>query len=88
MARVKIFSTGHCPMCDRAKALLDRWGVAYEEVRVDRDRAGLREMARLTRGARSVPQFSVDGVWIGGFAELTELHMENGLDHLVAPESD
>lgn len=83
MARVKLFSTGRCPMCEKTRQLLDRWGIPYEEVRVDQDRAGLREMARLARGARSVPQIAIDGEWIGSFDELTELHMENRLDHLV-----
>ena len=29
------------------------------------------------------PQITIDGRWIGGFTELTELHMEEKLDHLV-----
>jgi glutaredoxin 3 len=70
-------------MCERTKQLLNKWGIPYQEVRVDQNRAGLVEMARLTRGARSVPQIAIDGQWIGGFMELTELHMENKLDHLV-----
>ena len=70
-------------MCERAKQLLGKWRIPYEEVRVDQDRAGLREMARLTGGARSVPQIAIDGEWIGSLIELTELHMDNGLDHLV-----
>jgi glutaredoxin 3 len=83
MARVKIFSTGRCPMCDRARQLLDKWRIPYQEIRVDQDRAGLREMARLTGGARSVPQIAIDGEWIGSLVELTELHMDSSLDHLV-----
>ncbi|MDH5648722.1 MAG: glutaredoxin [Gammaproteobacteria bacterium] len=83
MARVKIYSTGTCPLCDRAKKLLTKWKIPYEEVRVDRDRDGLREMSEITQGARSVPQIVIDGKWIGSFTELTELHMETGLDDLV-----
>jgi len=30
-----------------------------------------------------VPQIAIDGKWIGGFSELTEMHMEDELDHLV-----
>jgi glutaredoxin 3 len=82
MARVKVYSTGVCPICDKTKALLTRWGIAYDEVRVDLDRTGLREMLALTRHARHVPQIAIDGRWIGGFTELTELHMEGALDAL------
>ena len=85
MARVKVFSTSRCPMCDKTKKLLDKWRIPYQEVRVDQDRAGLVEMARLTNGARTVPQIAIDGKWVGSFMELTELHMENELDALVEP---
>ena len=83
MTRVKVYSTGRCPMCDKTKTLLDKWRIPFQEVRVDQDRAGLVEMARLTNGARSVPQIAIDGKWIGSFMELTELHMEDELEHLV-----
>lgn len=83
MARVTIYSTGVCPICDKTKTLLDKWGIAYEERRVDADRAALREMQELTSGARTVPQIAIDGRWIGGFTELTELHMEGALDGLA-----
>jgi glutaredoxin 3 len=83
MARITIYSTGICPICDKTKALLSKWGIPYQEVRVDEDRAGLREMAEITNGARTVPQITIDGKWIGGFSELTELHMEGELDALV-----
>jgi len=87
MARVTIYSTGVCPICDKTKALLTKWNIAYREVRVDEDRAGLREMAELTNGARTVPQISIDGKWIGGFSELTELHMDGELDGLAGKQA-
>lgn len=85
MARVKIYSTGICPICDNAKNLLKKWGIPYEESRVDRDRAQLKEMLQITEGARTVPQIVIDGEWIGGFTDLTELHMDGKLKHLVIP---
>ncbi|MDH5484039.1 MAG: glutaredoxin [Gammaproteobacteria bacterium] len=83
MPRVKIFSTARCPICDKTKNLLTKWGIAYEEARVDTDHAALREMAVKTEGARTVPQIMIDGKWIGGFSELTMLHMDDELDHLM-----
>ena len=83
MARVRIYSTGVCPLCQKAKALLQKWNVPFEEVRIDTDRDRLAEFARVTHGARTVPQILIDGKCIGGFTELTELHMEGGLDELV-----
>ena len=66
-----------------AKTLLVKWGIPYEEIRVDQDQAGLREFSQVTNGSRTVPQITIDGKWIGGFTELTELHMEDELDDLM-----
>lgn len=83
MARVKIYSTGTCPICDKTKALLTKWHIPYEESRVDLDREALKEMLEITNHARTVPQLAIDGKWIGGFNELTELHMEGELEELM-----
>ena len=83
MARVKVYSTGICPICDKTKTLLSKWGIPYDEVRVDQDQVGLREFSQITNGARTVPQITIDGKWIGSFSELTELHMDDGLDELM-----
>lgn len=83
MARITIYSTGTCPICDKTKHLLNKWNIGYDELRVDQDPAALREMAKLTNNARTVPQIAIDGKWIGGFSEMTELHMEGELDALI-----
>ena len=83
MARVKIYSTGICPICEKTKGLLKKWQIPFDEVRIDTDRAALTEFSRITNGARMVPQLSIDGKWIGGFTELTEMHMDGQLDELM-----
>lgn len=88
MARLKVYSTGICPICDKTKTLLKKWQIDFEEVRVDTDPNGRREFIEITNGARTVPQISIDGKWIGGFTELTEMHMEDELDHLMNPSAD
>ncbi len=84
MARVTIYSTGTCPICDKTKTLLNKWQIAYEEKRVDNDQQALREMLEVSNHARTVPQLAIDGKWIGGFNELTEMHMEGELEPLMA----
>jgi len=83
MSRVKIYSTGTCPICDKAKNLLTKWNIAYDEYRIDQNRDALKEMFEITNGARTVPQITIDGKWVGGFSELTELHMDGELDDLI-----
>jgi glutaredoxin 3 len=83
MNKVKVYSTGTCPVCVKTKTFLDKRGIAYDEVRIDLDRTAMKEFSAVTNGARTVPQIVVDGKCIGGFTELTELHMDGGLDHLL-----
>ena len=83
MARVTVYSTGTCPICDKTKTLLKKWQIDYQEVRIDLDREALKQMLELTNHARTVPQLAIDGEWIGGFNELTERHMEGELDELM-----
>jgi len=82
MARVKVYSTGTCPICDKAKSLLTKWSIPYEEFRIDEDKDALKEMLLVSNGAKTVPQITIDGKWVGGFSELTELHMDGELDEL------
>lgn len=84
MARVKVYSTGICPICDKTKNLLVKWGIPYEELRVDTDMTTRQEFSQITNGARTVPQITIDGKWIGSFSELTELHMDDKLDDLMS----
>lgn len=82
MPRVKIYSTGTCPFCVKAKALLEKWKIPFEELRIDLDQDARQLFSKETNNARTVPQIIIDGICIGGFTELTELHMEDKLDHL------
>jgi glutaredoxin 3 len=83
MSRVTVYSTASCPICVRARTMLDKWEIAYDEVMIDADEAALKEFAEVTNGARTVPQIIIDGNPVGGFSELTELHMDGELDELM-----
>jgi glutaredoxin 3 len=63
--------------------MLDKWEIAYDEVMIDADEAALKEFAEITNGARTVPQIIIDGNPVGGFSELTELHMDGEIDELM-----
>ena len=83
MSRVTVYSTASCPICVRAKTMLDKWQIAFDEIRIDNNLVAMKEFAEATRGARTVPQIIIDGKSIGGFSELTELHMDGDLDELM-----
>lgn len=82
--RLKLYSTARCPLCAKTKQLLAKWSIPYTELRIDEGTTALREFVAITNGARAVPQIAIDGKWIGGFSELTELHMDGKLEELVA----
>jgi len=83
MKRVIIYSTGTCPLCNKAKLLFKKWNLDFQEQRVDLDKRALKDMLEITDHARTVPQIIIDNKWIGGFTELTELHMDGELDELI-----
>jgi len=65
MSQVLMYSTGVCPYCQRAEALLKARGVtAIEKVRVDLEPARRDEMVERT-GRRTVPQIFIGQTHVG-----------------------
>ena len=84
MQAVKMYSTGTCPYCLRAKALLKQRGVeSIEEIRVDEHPAERERMVRLTR-RWTVPQIFIGETHVGGCDDLVELDRSGGLEPLLA----
>ncbi|MCE2483560.1 MAG: glutaredoxin 3 [Alphaproteobacteria bacterium] len=83
-AAVTIYTTMFCPYCARAKRLLGRKGVAFEEIAVDGDRDRRAEMIARAAGRRTVPQIFIDGRHVGGADELADLERAGKLDALLA----
>ncbi len=79
MPTVVYYCTTHCPYCIGARALLDKKGVAYNEINLDARPEMRSEMERLS-GHTSVPQIFIDDFHIGGFDEMVELDMDGQLD--------
>lgn len=86
MARVLMYSMEWCPYCAKAKALLGAKGIEYDEVDVTHDDEKAMEMIQRT-GQRGVPQFFIDGQWIGGYDSLAYMNATGALDQLFGIES-
>lgn len=80
---VEIYTTGACPYCIRAKALLDKKKVSYTERRVDHTPAYVEEAVKRSGGRTTVPQIFIGGVHVGGCDELCALEKEKKLDALL-----
>ena len=83
MTNVEIYTWQTCPFCVRAKALLDRKGVSYQEYAIDGDQAARVAMAERAGGRTSVPQIFIDDLGLGGCDELHALERAGQLDQLL-----
>ena len=70
---VVIYTTMFCPYCHSAKALLRAKNVAFQEIKVDGNRAARAAMSERAGGRASVPQIFVAGEHVGGCDELHAL---------------
>jgi len=84
-AKVVMYATGWCPYCARARALLERKSVSFEEIDINRDPA-LREQMIARSGRRTVPQIFVGEVHVGGCDDLHALDAQGGLDPLLVSQ--
>ncbi|HVG03569.1 MAG TPA: glutaredoxin 3 [Burkholderiaceae bacterium] len=83
-ARILMYSTGTCPFCQRAEALLKARGVGeIEKVRIDLEPSRRDEMTTRT-GRRTVPQIFIGDTHVGGFDDLSALDREGKLSELLA----
>lgn len=83
MADVIVYTTRICPYCVRAKHLLERKGVTYQEVDVSNDHAARIALVERTR-QRTVPQIFINDEHIGGCDELYALERAGQLDAKLA----
>ncbi|WP_242126350.1 glutaredoxin 3 [Sphingobium sp. Sx8-8] len=83
MAKVEIYTRAWCGYCARAKSLLDRKGVAFEEYDITMDGAKRQEMLDRAQGGATVPQIFIDGRHVGGSDDLTALDRRGELDPLL-----
>ena len=80
MAEVEIYTTIFCPYCARARALLERKGVAYQVIDIIEEPRRRDEMIRRAGGRTTVPQIFINGEHIGGCDDMVALDRAGGLD--------
>ncbi|MFP4063074.1 MAG: glutaredoxin 3 [Halochromatium sp.] len=86
MPLVQMYATAFCPYCVRARRLLKRKGVDFEEIRVDMDEQQMRTMIQRSRRT-TVPQIFIGDRHIGGYDDLVELDQDDKLDPLLGKQS-
>ena len=81
---VTMYTTGWCPYCARARALLQTKGISWTEVDLESEPARRAEMVERSGGRRTVPQIFIDDRHIGGCDDLYALDGRGELDPLIA----
>jgi len=81
--RVVMYATDWCPYCSRARQLLSRKGVAFEEIDVEMSPESRAQM-RARSGRTSVPQIFIGDTHVGGCDDLHALEARGALDALLS----
>ena len=82
MNSVKIYTTQFCSFCHRAKTLLTRKSIQFQEIAVGSSMTLRREMMELS-GQYTVPQIFINDKPIGGCDELYALERSGQLDKIL-----
>ena len=82
VVKVVIYTSSLCGFCYKAKCLLKRKNILFDEINVDINNENRKEMIIKSNGRTSVPQIFFGDKHLGGCDELYELDQENGLEIL------
>ena len=82
MSSVTMYTSAYCTYCRRAKRLLERKQVDYEEVRLDEDAEKRKELVERLNW-RTVPMIFVNEQFIGGYDNLSALERSGELDRML-----
>ena len=78
-----IYTNSLCGYCYRAKSLLKKKNIPFEEIDIDFDYSKRNEMIKKSGGRTSVPQIFFKDRHIGGCDDLYKLEEYNGLEKFV-----
>ena len=86
MTKSKMYTFTICPYCTKAKNLLNRKNIQFDEINISGDDTKLSELQAET-GMATVPQIWVGSTFIGGCDDLYALDASGELDQIIAKES-
>ena len=78
-----IYTSSLCGFCYRAKSLLKRKNIPFEEIDIDLNYNKRNEMIKKSGGRTSVPQIFYKNHHRGGCNDLYKLEEENNLEILI-----
>ena len=82
MKKILIYSKEVCPYCTKAKNLLQRKNLQFQEIKITSDEIK-QEMIKKSNGRMTVPQIFIDDYHVGGCDDLYALEAEGKLDEIL-----
>ena len=86
-AKIEVYTMQNCPYCVRAKALLHKKGVDFEEFDITKDDDKRKWLIQASGGRKTLPQIFIHGEPIGGYDDLYALQANGQLDEKIKQES-
>lgn len=84
MAKIDIYTKFLCPYCSRAKSLLQKKGLEFNEIDISMGGDKRAEMLARSNGRSTVPQIFIGDTHVGGSDDLAMLERSGKLDSLLA----
>jgi glutaredoxin 3 len=85
MKKVVVYTASPCPYCSRAKDLLQRRGIAFEEIKISwEDEKAWADLLKRS-GLKTVPQIFVEDKCLGGYTDIAALDQAGELLKAVNP---
>lgn len=83
MPKIEIYTKTYCPYCVKAKELLKKKGVTFEEISIEHDHDLALKVVERSGGRKTVPQIFIGGTHIGGCDDLYAMDNEGKLDGML-----
>jgi glutaredoxin 3 len=84
MAEVVIYTRDWCSYSDAARALLERKGIAFQEINATGNRELRAQMIERASGGSTFPQIFIGDAHVGGCDDLYALEEQGKLDAMLA----
>ena len=79
--KIVIYSKNNCQFCTKAKQLVSKLGLEYEEKSLEKDFGSdpVKLIEDIGKQVRTMPQVKIDDKLVGGYNQLVEYFADKGL---------
>ena len=88
--KIVIYSKNNCQFCTKAKQLVSKLGLEYEEKSLERDFGSdpVKLIEDIGKQVRTMPQVKIDDKLVGGYNQLVEYFADKGLVNFKGEKID